>query len=119
MRLPKLTDLPRHFRAMLLFARTQAWFDPVEWSQADAEGLELFLRTPAGSHFKRVLKNLVLRQQARALTKTGALEYEAGFATGQAATVAAIESLLPRQIISEEGDTDADPSTTTEASTNG
>lgn len=109
----------RFIRAAFIFARYQAWVNAPEWTKADAEGLAQYFSTPSGAKLKLVLVNLVLRQQASALSKTSGLEYEAGFATGQKAAVAALESLLPASPIPEEGDPDADPSLNQEASIHG
>lgn len=110
----------RFIRAAAIFARYQAWVDAPEWTKADEEGLAQYFNTPSGAKFKLVLLNLVLRQQASALSKTSGLEYEAGFATGQRATVAAIESLLPKPAIPEDADdTDPDHPLNQEGSHNG
>lgn len=101
-----MKNLVRFLRAVVIFARYQEWVDAPDWTEGDAKALLQFLKTPAGHKLSLVLKNLVLRQQASALSKSRDLEYEAGFATGQKAAVAAIESLLPQ--ISEPGDTDPD-----------
>jgi len=107
----------RYLRAAHIFAKYQAWVDAPEWTKGDEAALLQFLTSPAGAKLSLILKNLVLRQQASALSKTSDLQYEAGFATGQKAAVAAIESLLPQ--ISADGDTDSDHALTQEESHTG
>lgn len=99
----------RYIKAALCFARTQVWVNDPGWTRADAEELTSFLKTPAGAKLGKVMLNLVMRQQARALQKLENLPYEAGFATGQAALVAAIEGLSDLTKFTTEGDQDTDP----------
>lgn len=104
-------NLFRYIRSMLLFARNQAWVDAPKWLPEDAAELTAFLDSPSGARFKAVLINLVLRQQASALSRTSGLEYEAGFCTGQKALVAAIEGMANREQFTERGEEGADLAT--------
>lgn len=98
----------RYLKAMVLFARFQPWVDQPEWKAEDAQALTHFLASPTGARFSRMLLNLVLRQQASALSSTKDLKFNAGYSTGQRAAVAAIESLADLAQFTEQGETDAD-----------
>lgn len=99
----------RYLKAMLIFARYQAWADRVPWGKSDAGSLGAFLNTTAGQKLKLLLVNQTLSQQSSALSSTVRLEYEAGYCNGQKSLIATIESLADMtQFPSEGADTDPD-----------
>lgn len=101
----------RFIKAALIFARYQAWVDAPAWKPEDAKALELFLKNPAGQKLRATLINMVLRQQAIALSNTSNLVYEAGYCGGQKGLISVIEALSDAKSFSEQGDTDSDPAT--------
>ena len=105
----------RFLKAALIFARYQAWVDEPRWEKADALALAAFLSTPTGQRLKAYLVNVVLRQQANAVTNTGNLVFEAGYCGGQRGLVAAITALADTDKFTVQEDTDADPATIQEA----
>ncbi len=106
-----MRNLYYFLKAMVIFARHQAWVDEPRWEKKDSLALFAFMDTPTGSRLRAMLLNTVLRQQANALNTTGRLVYEAGYCAGQKGLVAAIEALADKNQFTEQGDTDADPAT--------
>lgn len=104
-------SLIRHLRAALLFARHQAWVDRPDWTADDAGALTEFLGTRTGAKLRDYLINLALVQQSRALGSSSNLKFEAGYCTGQKATIAAITTLADLQQFTERGEDGADPAT--------
>lgn len=106
-----------HFiKAAAIFARHQAWPDSVTWGPTDAAMLGSFFATPAGERLRRYLAATVVLQQAEALNRTDNLKYEAGYCAGQRGLVAIIEGMADKDKFTEQGETEADPATTQEAS---
>lgn len=104
-------NLLRFIRAALLFARHQAWVDAPVWTAEDAAALTAFLDTNTGNKLKASLLNMTMRQQAAALSSTKDLKFEAGFCTGQKATIMAITAMADTKQFTEPGEDDADPTT--------
>jgi len=99
-------SLIRYIKAAILFARVQPWVDQPKWEAEDAHALTDFLKTSTGQRFKGTLVNLVLRQQASAVSNTKDIQYNAGIAVGYQALVAGIESLADTTQFTEQGETD-------------
>lgn len=101
-------SLIRHIRAMMTFARHQPWVDQPEWTVEDARTLTSYMASKSGQRLKATLLNMNLRQQASILGKQDGLKFEVGYATGQAAAIAAITSLADVTVFTEDGENDAD-----------
>ena len=108
----------RFLKAMVIFARHQAWVDQPIWQKDDAQALAKFMVSPSGLRLKAFLQNTVVRQQAHALNRKDGqgLVYEAGYCAGQKATVGVLEALADTDSFSDQGDMEADPDTTLAAS---
>ena len=72
------------------------WIGEPEWKVAEANKLRSFLTTKEGKRFRMVLLNMVLRQNAQAVTGKKELEFDAGFANGVRTTVHTVEALAKR-----------------------
>lgn len=69
------------------------WVGEPEWETAEANGLRKFLVSRTGKRFRMVLLNMVLKQNAQAVSAKKRLEFEAGFANGVRTAVHTVESL--------------------------
>lgn len=88
---------------MMIFARYQEWVEPVRWDKEDQAVLLSFIQSGTGKKLMASLVNMHLRQQASSLTKTGGLEFEAGYCNGQRSVLAAIEALAdPKQFTADD-----------------
>lgn len=99
----------RFFRSMLIFARFQEWVEPVKWDVEDAQALGRYLQSRSGKKLVAALTNMALREQAKALTKTEVLAFEAGYCNGQKGVLAAIEGLADLNQFTAAGESDTDP----------
>lgn len=79
-----MTILSR-IRAAWRYSSLLPWVNEPEWDAEDAADLRAFLNSRAGRRLRAGMTNLVLRQQARALSDPRHLVYEAGFVSGQRA----------------------------------
>ena len=71
------------------------WIDEVEWEAEDVATLRQFLVSKSGRKFRRILLNMVLRQNAAVVSQrdTNQLKFEAGYANGMRTTVHTFEAL--------------------------
>jgi len=76
-------------------SRTLPWIDESEWETEDVNLLRSFLVSGSGRKFRRILLNMVLRQNAAVVSQsdTSKLKFEAGFANGMRVTVHTVEAL--------------------------
>ena len=78
------------------------WVGDPNWESADSIALRNFLVTKEGKRFRMILLNMVLRQNAQAVSTKKGLEFNAGFANGVRTTVHTVETLAVRLEESEE-----------------
>ncbi len=71
------------------------WIDEAEWETEDVATLRQFLVSKSGRKFRRILLNMVLRQNAAVVSQrdTSQLKFEAGYANGMRTTVHTLEAL--------------------------
>ena len=76
-------------------SRTLPWIDESEWETENVATLRQFLVSKSGRKFRRILLNMVLRQNAAVVSQsdTSRLKFEAGFANGMRVTVHTVEAL--------------------------
>ncbi len=101
----------RYLKSALLFARHQAWVDAPDWTAEDSHALATFLETRTGARLRDTLLNLTLRQQAKALSSSSNLKFEAGYCTGQKAAIMTITAMADTKQFTEPGEEDAHPAT--------
>lgn len=101
----------RFIKAMMIFARYQPWVESAGWDKEDAIALASYLQSKSGVRLRLALRNMALRQQVAALTKTSGLEWEAGYCNGQNSVLAAIESMADTKQFPVEEVQDSDPQT--------
>jgi hypothetical protein len=80
-------------KAMMLFSRHVEWVDEPKWEREDSERLTSFLTSHTGKKLSLILRNMVVRGNARCVQSKKDLEFEAGFANGFRGAVTSIESL--------------------------
>lgn len=80
-------------KAMTMFARHVDWVDEPSWEKEDSERLTNFLTSHTGKKLSLILRNMVVRGNARCVESKKDLEFEAGFANGFRGAVTSIESL--------------------------
>ena len=78
------------------------WVGDPNWESTDSLALRNFLVTKEGKRFRMILLNMVLRQNAQAVSTKKGLEFNAGFANGVRTTVHTVETLAARLEESEE-----------------
>jgi len=88
-------------RAAWRFSRVMRWEECAQWEQDDALAFHSFLKTRSGAKLKLVLRDVCIAQNAAALSKRENLQFEAGFAMGQAALVTLLETLATADDISD------------------
>ena len=69
------------------------WVGDPEWDSDDSNALRKFLVSGEGKRFRMVLLNMVLKQNAQAVSAKKRLEFEAGFANGVRTAVHTVEAL--------------------------
>ena len=71
------------------------WIDESEWEAEDVATLRQFLVSKSGRRLRRILLNMVLRQNAAVVSQrdTNQLKFEAGYANGMRTTVHTLEAL--------------------------
>ena len=69
------------------------WVGEPDWDSDDSNALRKFLVSGEGKRFRMVLLNMVLKQNAQAVSAKKGLEFEAGFANGVRTTVHTVEAL--------------------------
>jgi len=87
-----MTFLSRR-RAAWHYSRFMPWVESPEWTQADAQGLQQYLKSASGTKLKQYMVNLILRKQAQALSSTSNLKYSAGLCNGSKAILTQLDSL--------------------------
>ncbi len=85
----------RFLKICWAMSRNMPWIDEAEWRGEDVASLRNFLVTGSGRKFRRLMLNMVLRQNATVVSQsdTSRLKFEAGFANGMRATVHTVEAL--------------------------
>ena len=78
------------------------WVGDPEWDSDDSNALRKFLVSGEGKRFRMVLLNMVLKQNAKAVSAKKRLEFEAGFANGVRTAVHTVEALA-REVEDAEG----------------
>ena len=78
------------------------WVGDPEWDSDDSNALRKFLVSGEGKRFRMVLLNMVLKQNAQAVSAKKRLEFEAGFANGVRTAVHTVEALA-REVEDAEG----------------
>jgi len=69
------------------------WVGDPDWDSDDSNALRKFLVSGEGKRFRMVLLNMVLKQNAQAVSAKKRLEFEAGFANGVRTAVHTVEAL--------------------------
>ena len=87
--------LLRFIKIAWKMSRTIPWVDEAEWGGEDVNMLRSFLVSSSGKKFRRILLNMVLRQNALVVSQndTAKLQTEAGLAQGMRLTVHTVEAL--------------------------
>ena len=87
--------LLRFIKIAWKMSRTIPWVDEAEWQADDVNMLRSFLVSSSGKKFRRILLNMVLRQNALVVSQsdTNRLQSEAGFANGMRRAVHTVEAL--------------------------
>lgn len=88
----------RKIRAMIMFSRSVGWVDEPRWDREDSERLTHFLTSDTGKKLSLILRNMVVRGNARCVGAKKDLEFEAGFANGFRGAVTSIESLADSEL---------------------
>jgi len=88
--------LSRFINVMWRLSGNVSWVGDPDWEVSDASALRNFLVTTEGKRFRMVLLNMVLRQNAQALSSKKGLEFNAGFANGVRTTVHTVEALAAK-----------------------
>jgi len=88
----------RKIRAMLMFARHVDWVDEPKWEREDSERLTNFLTSSSGRKLSLILRNMVVRGNARCIESKKYLEFEAGFANGFRGAVTSVEALANQEL---------------------
>ena len=85
----------RFIKTAWALSRSLPWIDEAEWEAGDVNSLRNFLVSGSGRRFRRIMLNMVLRQNAAVVSQrdTDQLKFEAGFANGMRTTVHAVESM--------------------------
>lgn len=85
----------RFLKICWAMSRNMPWIDESEWRGEDVASLRNFLVTGSGRKFRRLMLNMVLRQNATVVSQsdTSRLKFEAGFANGMRVTVHTVEAL--------------------------
>jgi hypothetical protein len=99
----------RYLKALLIFARFQAWVDDAGWGKEDAEKLANFLGSPTGYKLRVRLLNTQLQQQALAVTSTSRPEFGNGFCNGQKGLISTITALSDPLQFPDEVSDDTEP----------
>ena len=84
------------------------WVGDPNWESTDYIALRNFLVTKEGKRFRMILLNMVLRQNAQAVSTKKGHEFNAGFANGFKGAVSSIESLASTRLY--EGSEEDEPS---------
>ena len=85
----------RFIRIAWKLSGNMPWIDEAEWEAQDVASLRQFLVSVSGRRLRRILLNMVLRQNAAVVSQrdTNQLKFEAGFANGMRTTVHTLEAL--------------------------
>jgi len=85
----------RFIRVAWKMSAHMPWIDEAEWEAQDTATLRQFLVSKSGRRLRRILLNMVLRQNAAVVSQrdTNQLKFEAGFANGMRTTVHTLEAL--------------------------
>ena len=85
----------RFIKTAWALSRSLPWIDEAEWEAGDVNSLRNFLVSGSGRRFRRIMLNMVLRQNAAVVSQrdTNQLKFEAGFANGMRTTVHTLEAL--------------------------
>ena len=81
---------------------TLPWVGDPNWDTTDSNALRNFLVSKHGKRFRMTLLNMVLRQNAQAVSGKKELEFNVGFANGVRVTVHTVETLATKLEESEE-----------------
>jgi len=92
----------RFTKIMWRMSGTLPWVGDPNWDSTDSTALRNFLVSKHGKRFRMVLLNMVLRQNAQAVSGKKELEFDAGFANGVRVTVHTVETLAIKLEESEE-----------------
>ena len=88
----------RKIKAMLMFSRHIGWVDEPDWNSVDSERLAHFLTSDTGRKLSLILRNMVVKGNARCVQEKKYLEFEAGFANGFRGAVMSVESLADSKL---------------------
>ena len=88
----------RKIKAMLMFSRHIGWVDEPQWEREDSERLTHFLTSNTGKKLSLILRNMVVKGNARCVQEKKYLEFEAGFANGFRGAVISVEALADSKL---------------------
>ena len=85
----------RFIRIAWAMSKNLPWVEEAQWEADDVAAMRQFLLSKSGKKFRRILLNMVLRQNALVVSQndTGKLQTEAGLAQGMRLTVHTVEAL--------------------------
>ena len=93
----------RKLRAALNFMRLCAWtYESMpEWRNQDAVGLKRFFQGETGERLRSTLLSMTVQQSLDGTSRSGDLEYRAGYAAGFRGAVATLDALMAEPVITD------------------